>query len=384
MNVLVLIPYLYDTAPGQRFRIEQWARGLEERGVRFQFIPFETSALKEILHRRGCHLRKIIELLRGIYRRSRVLAAIDQRWDVILLYREMLPLGPPIFERLLAKKGIPIVYDFDDAIFLPEVSEANQRFLWLKWPQKIGTICRLSAYAIVGNGYLKDYALQFTPRVSVIPTTIDTDTYTLKPSAEIRETPVIGWSGSMTTLKHLRVIEPTLRALRCTTPYRLKVVGQRGVEMDGLDVESKDWDRKTEVADLQSFDIGMMPLPDDAWARGKCGLKLLQYMAVGVPTVASPVGVNVEIIQDGINGFLASTEQEWVAKLQLLISDRALRERLAKAGRETIEQKYAAKLHAPHLLEVLRAVQHRPAAEALTGESNDQPDGVTAAEYRVA
>lgn len=356
MNVLVLAPYLQDTVPGQRFRIEQWARILRPLGVNFHFVPFESEELKLVWHTEGRHARKIRELFQGFYRRMRVLATLEKRWDVIFLFRELLPIGPPFLERLLARKGIPIVYDFDDAIFLPDVSEANRQFGWLKWPQKTGLICRLSTHVIVGNRYLRDYVLEHTDRVSVTPTTIDTDSYTLKESAKIQGLPVIGWSGSLTTLKHLRTVEGALKALKRSLDFRLKVVGSEAFSISGLEVESKGWNAGSEIDDLKSFDIGIMPLPDDAWSRGKCGLKALQYMAVGVPTVVSPVGVNTEIIEDGKNGFLASSYNEWVERLFTLATDEGLREEFAASGRKTVEERYAAKVQAPRVLEIFRAV----------------------------
>lgn len=354
MNVLVLMPYLYDTAPGQRYRIEQWARILEALGVNFRFVPFESPKLKRVLYAEGQHTEKVRELFRCIYRRARGLATIGRDWDVIFLYRELMPVGPPFLERMLARKGIPIVYDFDDAIFLPDVSEANRRYKWLKWSQKTGAICRLSAHVIVGNQHLKDYVLNYTERVSVVPPTIDTDSYTPKDDAEIQGAPVIGWSGSPTTLKHLRTAEPALKVLRRSLDFHLKVIGAQGFSFSGLEVESKDWDARSEIEDLKSFDIGIMPLSDDAWSRGKCGMKALLYMAVGVPTVVSPVGVNSEIIEDGKNGFIAANDQEWVEKLLLLVCDEDLRWRFAKEGRRTVEDWYSAKVQAPRVLEILR------------------------------
>jgi len=355
-RILVAVPYLYDTVPGQRFRIEQWARLFEKEGIAFHFIPFESEELRRVLHTRGHYVRKISELTRCMIRRFRWVWTLDDGWDAVVVYRELLPLGPPILERWLARKGIPIVFDFDDSIFLPDVSDANRRFGWLKYPGKTAEMCRLSAHVTVGNQYLLEYARRYTERVSVIPTTIDIDAYTMKADNVIRGQPVIGWSGSLTTFKHLKILEPTLRALRQAVEFKLKVVGVEAVEFDGLDVESQPWTAEGELEALQSFDVGIMPLPDDAWARGKCGLKALQYMAVGVPTVASPVGVNTEIVIDGQNGFLASTEGEWIDKLSRLLGDQALREQLAREGRRTVEERYPGHVHGRRLLEVLQRV----------------------------
>lgn len=359
MNVLVLMPYFYDTVPGQRFRIEQWARFLEPQGIHFHFVPFESDELRQVLHVQRHYVTKAKELLRCLVHRVRELSDIIQkrRWDVIFLYRELLPVGPPILERALSRRNIPIIYDFDDAIFLPDVSEANRRFQWLKWPQKTGEICRYSTHVTVGNQYLKEFVRRYTQRVSVIPTTIDTDSYTPKGHTEIRGLPVIGWSGSLTTLKHLRTIGPVLKALRKSIPFRFKVIGGKEFCIPGLEVECKPWSASTEIEDLKSFDIGLMPLPNDAWSLGKCGLKALQYMAVGVPAVASPVGINLEIIQNGRNGFIAANLSEWVEKLSLLISDGALRSRFSQEGRKTVEERYSAKVQAPKVLEILEQVQ---------------------------
>ncbi|MBI4489150.1 MAG: glycosyltransferase [Deltaproteobacteria bacterium] len=319
-------------------------------------MPFESRELKLVLHSRDHLAQKISELFCCVHRRMGVLADMGGGWDVIYLDRELLPIGSPVLERLLIRKGIPIVYDFDDAIFLPDVSDANRPFKWLKWPQETGEICQLSAHVIGGNDYLKAYALQSNRHVSVVPTTIDTDTYTPKGSVKIRGLPVIGWSGSLTTLKHLRTVETALQALKKSAPFRLKVLGSPDFFLPGLDVESKGWDAGFEVSDLKSFDVGIMPLPDDEWSRGKCELKALQYMAVGVPVVASPVGVNSQIIEDGKNGFLAASETGWVEKLSLLLSDEDLRRRFAKEGRRTVEERYSAKVHAPRVLEILEQV----------------------------
>jgi glycosyltransferase involved in cell wall biosynthesis len=287
------------------------------------------------------------------------IATLRREWDIAFLFRELLPVGPPLLEWLLVRKGMPVIYDFDDAIFLPNVSEANRQLGWLKQPQKVGAICRMSTHVTVGNRYLQAYALRYTSQVSVLPTTIDTDWYTRKEGVAIRGQPVLGWSGSLTTSQHLRTVLPTLHMLRQRYDFRLKVIGGEIGAVPGLEIECQPWREQTEVTDLQSFDIGMMPLPNDSWSRGKCGLKALQYMAVGVPTVASPIGVNSEIIQDGHNGFLATTEQEWVEKLSRLLSDESLRHALATEGRKTVEERYSAAVHVPHLLSILERVCQR-------------------------
>lgn len=374
MKVLVLAPYLYDTAPGQRFRIEQWARALEPQGVRCHFAIFESPELKRVLRVRRRFIPKTGELIRCIGRRLRDLDRLlaQERWDVIFLHRELLPVGPPVLERRLARAGVPIVYDFDDAIFLPDVSDANRRFAWLKWSDKVGAICRMSAQVIVGNPYLEAYARCYTDRVTVIPTTIDTDQYRPQAAAGAQQAvPTIGWSGSLTTIKHLRSIESALRRLHRLRPFRLKVIGDAAFSIDGMPVESVAWSAATELSELSALDIGIMPLPDEPWAWGKCGLKALQYMALGIPTVASPVGVNRQIIRDGVSGCLASSEADWIEQLSTLLADAQLRWRLGQEGRRVVEARYAASVQAPRLMEILEqasGVSSGTSSPALTAD----------------
>jgi glycosyltransferase involved in cell wall biosynthesis len=162
----------------------------------------------------------------------------------------------------------------------------------------------------------------------------------------------IGWSGSFSTIQHLDTLREALTNLAGSEQFRLRVIGTPEYTLDGVDVESMPWRADTEVADLSAIDIGIMPLPDDGWSKGKCGLKALQYMALGIPTICSPVGVNSTIIEDGVNGYLAGSNADWISKLKVLIHDGTLRERIGLAGRETVEQKYSAKVIAPLVHEV--------------------------------
>jgi len=161
---------------------------------------------------------------------------------------------------------------------------------------------------MAGNRYLADYALQYNKNVSIVPTTIDTDKYHAVPRGE-NPAPVIGWSGSFSTVQHLDTLRGALQRLAQETKFKLRVIGTSHYELSGVDVEAMPWRAVSEVEDLSLFDVGVMPLPDEPWSRGKCGLKALQYMALGIPTMCSPVGVNSEIIQDGMNGCIAATEK---------------------------------------------------------------------------
>lgn len=355
MRLLAIVPSVYDTSPGQRFRLEQWEPHLKELGVEITYAAFEDPELSATLHKPGNVGRKMRLIAKAFGRRAGIIRSL-RGYDAIYLFREAALLGPPIFERMVHRSGVPTIFDFDDAVFVPYVSPSNGYLSYLKFPAKTKTICRLATHVIAGNTYLADYARQTNQNVSIVPTTIDTDKYEMVARSNDNRVPVIGWSGSFSTVQHLDSLKGALKRLALKETFRLVVIGTPVYRIDGVDVEALPWRAATEVADLRQIDIGIMPLPDESWSRGKCGLKALQYMALGIPTGCSPVGVNSEIIQDGINGFLATTEDEWVEKLKQLLHDKELRQRLGAAGRATVEAKYSAAVQAPRVYEILRSV----------------------------
>jgi len=368
MHVLLLLPYAWDTVPGQRFRIEQWYPWLRENGVQFDIATLLTADEQRLLYSQGQAPQKALMMGRTLVRRLGQLRNLD-RYDAVWLHRAALMAGPPLVERALAKRGVPVIMEFDDAIYLTDTAQVNRRWGFLKFAGKTSEICRLSTHVVVGNQFLAEYARQFNSNVTIIPTTIDTDTY--QPRATYRdESPVvIGWSGSRTTVAHLRTLDPALKRVAAQTPVRLHVIGTDSYPLEGVETYAANWTPQTELEQLERFDLGVMPLPDEEWARGKCGLKALQYMAAGIPTVTSPVGVNSDIIRDGSNGFLCATEDEWVERMLALIRDVRLRERLGRAGRTTVENTYAARVQAPQVLEVLQQVSRSRGLERLAGST---------------
>jgi glycosyltransferase involved in cell wall biosynthesis len=331
MRVLALVPYLYDTAPGQRFRFEQWAPLLEKEGIFCDFVSFEDKLLHATLHQPGRTQQKMRLILRALTRRLRLLKKLKD-YDVVLVHREAALVGPPIIERAIARRGVPMIYDFDDAIFLPATSEANKYMGWLKFHAKTSEIISLCQHVMAGNEYLADFARQSNRHVTIVPTTIDTDKYTIEKRAT-NDPPIIGWSGSFSTVQYLETLRPALEKLATQEAYQLRVIGTPKYDFSAAPAQVMAWKSASEVSDLRPMDIGVMPLPDDQWTRGKCGLKGLQYMALGIATVMSPVGVNSDIIRDGQNGFLAATEDEWLHKLGALLRDDDLRRHMGQAGR---------------------------------------------------
>ncbi len=363
MKALFVVPYPLDTAPGQRFRFEQWLRLLPDGAITADVRPLLSDTAFGQLYRGGATATKAAGVLAGLARRVRDLTAAGH-YDVAFVYREAFALGPPVVEMLLERR-VPVVYDFDDAIFLGDTSAANRSMARLKWPQKVGRIVAGAAMTTVGNDWLAAYARQSSDRVTVIPTTIDTEAYQPR-ERTAGERVRLGWSGSPTTAQHLHTVDGALRRVLAELPVELVVVGDATYTLPGANgssarVSAKAWSAATEIDDVSSFDIGLMPLPDDQWSQGKCGLKALQYLALGVPTITSPVGVNPDIISSGDNGLLASTEDQWVEAVSRLVADAPLRRRLGDAGRQTVVERYSGRRWAPRFLEVLeQAASARP------------------------
>ena len=356
IRLLCLVPKPKGLSPGQRFRLEQWAPRLKEaHGIALDFVPFESPKLTEILYRPGRKLEKAAWVLWDTLRRRGVLKLASE-YDGVVIYREAALLGPAIYERLLARRETPIFFDFDDAIWLPQDSSVNGVFSKLHFWGKTSTICKLSRAVLVGNEYLADYARSRNENVFVVPTSIELARYPVQPPLGSDDPLVIGWSGSLHTLVHLEAARGPLERLARTRKIVVRVICNAPPSRPFAGAENVfvRWQEQNEAEEIGAAHVGIMPLPDDVYARGKCGLKALQYMATGRPVVISPVGVNREIVKHGENGYLASTEDEWVAALEKLSDSAELRARVGAAGRRTIEERYSSEVVAATFARAVR------------------------------
>lgn len=331
-----------DRSPGQRYRFEQYAPYLHAQGFEIEYAPALRDRDLEIFY--GSSTRaKAVMALQAIARRAWSVRprSRSRRADVVFVQREAFFLFGA-WSEYLAGLQAPMVFDFDDAIWMPSISEANQRLAFLKNLDKTRTLVERSAVVLAGNEYLAAWARQHSDAVQVVPTCVDTETY--RPPDTRADGPVqIGWCGSPGTVSHLRPILPVLERVkqRYGSKVRIRVMGDPSFRSAGLGLVGERWSSEAELAFLRSTDIGMMPLPDEEWCKGKCGLKGLTSMSCGAATIMSPVGVNREIIESGSNGYFASTEDEWFDVLCALVADSDLRRRIAANGRRTIQERYS-------------------------------------------
>ncbi len=328
-------------SPGQRFRFEHFLPYLTEKGYDFHLSAYLSKTNRDVLYKSPSILKKLLAITSGTIKRIGDLFRI-LNYDYVYIYREAAPVGPPIFEWLVAKMlRKKIVYDFDDAIWVPTMSEHNRKFKFVRSFTKIGRICKWSKLVTVGNKYLANYARQFNSNVRVIPTVVNTETVHSTLQNQDTDTPQIGWTGSFTTLVYLDGILPVLQRLQEKFDFTFIVIANRDPQLPLKNYQFIPWRKETETEDLLRFHIGLMPLTDTEISKGKCGFKAIQYMALGIPAVVSPVGVNSEIIEDGVNGFICSSEEEWEKVLERLLTDKSLRSKIGVEARKKIEADYS-------------------------------------------
>jgi glycosyltransferase involved in cell wall biosynthesis len=354
-KILFIASHRPDRSPAQRFRFEQYLGYLKQNGFDYDFSYLISEKDDRIFYSPGNLFNKLLIFLKSAWLRWKDVVKAD-KYDIIFVQREAFMTGSSYFEKRFAKSNAKLVFDFDDAIWNHDVSEANRSFGWLKDPGKTSQIIAVSNLVIAGNAYLAEYARKFNKRVIIIPTTIDTDEYRPKQNSSSANPVVIGWSGSITTIRHFELAIPFLKILKekYGDKISIKVIGDGNYQNSQLGIRGIPWKKEEELKELQSIDIGIMPIPDDVWSKGKCGLKGLQYMALEIATVMSPVGVNCDIINDGENGFLASETVEWVDKVSRLIDNPELRTRLGKAARNTVINQYSVKANQQEYLNAFR------------------------------
>lgn len=353
-SIYFIVPYPRGEAPSQRFRFEQYIDFLEENGFEIHFFPFLSEKTWKTLYQEGKFFQKGMGILRSFLNRFALLFALH-RADFIFIHREASHIGPPIFEWFIAKVlRRKFIYDFDDAIWLPNYSESNAKFHRLKAYWKVNYCMKWAHQITAGNAYLANYASQFNSSVQVIPTTIDTLNHHTVMTNHEAERVTIGWTGTHTTMHYLNDLVPVLQQLEQQYDFTFLVISNQAASYELKSLQSIPWNKATEIEDLAKINIGVMPLKKDIWSEGKCGFKGLQYMALEIPTIMSPVGVNTTIVADGVNGFLAETSEQWYAALESLLLDKKRRIQIGKAGKKRIDEAYSVKANQNNYLKLFQ------------------------------
>jgi glycosyltransferase involved in cell wall biosynthesis len=356
---ILFVPFGSSRAPATRYRAFQYIPYLSSRGVRykvFSSISARTTA-QMIQSPRFIRLRKYTYYLQlNLERVIRFWAILflAARYKILFLQRTTFPFR---LERLLKKVNKNIIFDIDDSIYIPDREEAGlvaQLKKYIKM-QEVISILRVSRCVIVENTHIKNFVQKYCNKICLITGPIDTVKNYVSYSKPLSDEITIGWIGSPSTILYFKMIDEVLRRLSAKYSIKIRLIGVGDYSIEGANVETVVWSEETEVLELHKFDIGVMPMPDNEWTRGKVGCKMLQYMANAIPAVVSYTSTNSEIIEDGVNGYLVQSEAEWEERLSRLIEDSNLRKRIGLGGRKTVEERFSLEVNAPRFLDILWA-----------------------------
>lgn len=351
MNVLILTKY-GRLGASSRMRFFQYLPWLVQSDIEFTVKPLLSSEMLQARYQREGH--NFWVLLRAYFSRWKVLRQRHQ-FDLIWIEKETLQWFP-LWSELALLKGVPYVLDYDDAVFHNYDLHPSP---WVRkiYGRRLDGLMNNAALVVAGNHYLAQRARDAGAQwVEVVPTVIDLDRYPYQPKVLANDTPHIVWIGSPSTSQYLQLLLKPLQVLAQKHNFVLRVIGGGAVDLPGVQIEVLPWSEETEAENITACDIGVMPLLDSPWERGKCGYKLIQYMACGLPVVASNVGANADIVQDGENGFLVNTSNEWFIALDQLLNDWSLQQRLGQAGRQCVERMYCIQQTGVKMAGLLRTV----------------------------
>lgn len=349
MRILLLSRYTRLGA-SSRLRSYQYLPYLRSLGIEVDVAPlFDEEYLKQLYQQKTKNRKQVFH---AYIQRIRILIQ-SKKYDLLWIEYELFPWLPSFAEKLLSLWGIPYIVDYDDAVF-HRYDIHTMRLIRVLLGQKIDHIMGGAALVLAGNSYLLERAEKAgANRVEYLPTVVDLERYSVQ-GKERSQSFNIGWIGSPSTSGYLQVLQPVLSELCEDRNTYVTLVGAAKNSLQGLRIRSLQWSEATEVSDIQQFDVGIMPLPDTPWAKGKCGYKLIQYMACGIPVVASSIGANREIVDNGKNGLLSTNLPEWRDNLFRLRADADLRHQLGGKGRRTVEEKYCLQVTGPRLAKLIQ------------------------------
>lgn len=358
-RILVLCPHPVNVAPGQRLKYEQYFDAWKNEGYEVEVSPFMTNRFWDIVYKPGNVLEKVVWTIFGYLRRIKDLFRL-KNYDIVYVFLWGTPFGTPLYERWVRKLSKHLIFDIDDMVFLGHSSHANRFFEPLKGKNKMIYLMKKADHVITCTPLLDQFTRKFNINTSDISSTVDTEgRYQVVNPYTNDSKVVLGWSGSHSTSKYLYLLKDVLVDLAKEYDFKLLVMGDDSFHLNGVDVEARAWSEEIEMSTLEQFDIGLYPLPNEKWVYGKSGLKAIQYMALGVPTVATAIGANFRIIENDKNGYLVESGNFnlWKDYLGKLISDASLRKRLGNEARKTIVEKYSVSANTKRYLKVFKSVE---------------------------
>lgn len=339
-RILVICPHPIGRVPGQRLKFEQYYKSWEDAGYEVVVKPFMNDHFQDIVYKQGKLVQKVIRTIGAYLNRFSLLFSI-RKYDIVYVFLWVTPFGPPLFEILVKQLAKKLVYDIDDLVYLKKTSPANRFISIFKSSRKIFYMLKNAGHVFVSTQKLLDKAKQYNKNISVVPATIDMSGYPLRTVSANKKT-VIGWSGSHTTSKYLHLLDDVLKRISAQYDVSIHVMGDPDFSIDGLNnIELVHWSPANEIPALMKFDIGLHPVPDEEWTLGKSGGKLVQYMAAGLPIIATNNVPNAAAVEDGVTGFLVTTDEEWFEKISLLITDAEARNAMSHRSYERAVAKYS-------------------------------------------
>ena len=350
-------------SPSTRYRLHQYFPLLRDHGIECHLSSFLDSDQYALFYRPGHLLAKIPGILASSLRRLRDLLE-SCHYDAVLVSREAIPFGPPWIEELISLfSRRPLLFDFDDATWVPYRSPTYGALgQLLKFPGKAARLIQASQHVFAGNATLAHFAGQFHSRVTLLPTTVDPDRFA-PPPRPLTPPFTVGWIGSHSTSQYLRLITDEIIEASRQLEVKIRITGAKDEIKEfakagprSCDVIYRNWELEKEIEEFQRLDVGVYPLVEDEWTKGKCGFKAIQYMAAGVPCIASPVGTNLEVIEHGRNGLFAQSPKEWEEGIVRLLTDRPFRDRVIAEGYRTVRERYSLAVHGPRLAEAISGV----------------------------
>lgn len=356
MNIIFLAPYAPFVSPSQRFRFEHYLQLLQKEGIQYNYSPFADIKTSQLMFSNGSLFTKVKGVTTGFVKRFILLFKLG-KYDYVYIHREATPLGPPLFEWVTAKiLNKKIIYDFDDNIWIKMSSTANPTATLIKCRWKVKYICKWSYITTAGNDYLLEFASKYCKKAILIPTVVDTSNLHNRTKNQHEEPLTIGWTGTFFNFIYFYKITQPIRRLQEKYKFRFVIIADRNPQLTDVAYDFIKWNKASEIEDLLKLHIGLMPLDNTEIEFGKCAFKAIQYMSLGIPAIVSPVSANCKVVDDGINGYWADTEQEWYAKLETLLLNPDKRIEMGKLAQQKIENQYSVSATSKIFLDLFKSV----------------------------